>query len=624
MSLPSTCIDASCRLAALLALAVPLMAVAQVADVEKALMPGAVITGHAKYEQQCDKCHKRFDKEAQTRLCLDCHKDTATDIRNKTRLHGRLDDTTCRACHTEHKGRGAQIAEIDKKKFNHDRTNFRLRGGHKETRNGCDDCHKPKQKFRETPSDCYSCHKKDDDGEKGHKGGLGKKCEDCHDDVKWKETRFDHDKKTKFKLLDKHRETTCKECHIDGKYKDTPKDCYSCHKKDDQTKDGGHRGKFGQKCEKCHNAADWKESLFDHDRDTKYRLKGKHHETKCTECHRGNLFTEKLQTKCLACHKKDDDDKGHKGSLGEKCESCHDERSWKKTSFDHDKDTKYPLEGKHRTTKCENCHKSGLKPLPGQKKIEKLPTRCFECHRKEDDEKGHKGKFGEKCDTCHTPKKEWKKSYFDHDLDTKYLLKGKHREAKCANCHTEQLYVQKLKTDCITCHRKDDQEKGHKGQLGNRCETCHSERDWKVEKFDHNRSRFPLAGSHARAECKKCHKTAAFREAPRECIGCHEKEDVHKGVFGNKCESCHGSRTWKSWDFDHDKATRFRIDGAHAKAECYACHKLPDHPPAKRNAIPKLSRTCVSCHDREDVHNGGFGPQCEVCHFTDTWKKIRR
>jgi hypothetical protein len=591
--------------------------------VERALMPGALIAGHAKYEQQCEKCHKKFDKAAQVQLCLDCHKETAADVRGKTRIHGHLEDLTCKTCHPDHKGRGAKIAVIDKEKFNHDRTNFRLKGGHKTTKNGCDDCHKPKKKFREAPSECVACHKKDDD-EKGHRGGLGKKCEDCHDEVKWKETpRFDHDTKTKFKLAGKHKDTKCNECHVDFHYKDTPKDCYSCHKKDDAKKENGHRGKFGTKCEKCHGADDWKNSLFDHDRDTKYRLKGKHHEAKCTACHTGNLFTDKLQTKCLVCHKKDDDEKGHRGSLGDKCQDCHDERSWKKTSFDHDKDTKYPLEGKHRTAKCESCHTSGLKPLPGQKKIEKLPTKCVECHRKDDKEKGHKGKFGEKCETCHNAK-DWKKGIFDHDRDTKYPLKGKHHDAKCATCHTGQLYVQKLTSDCISCHRKDDQEKGHKGQLGNHCENCHTEQTWKVEKFDHNRSRFPLTGMHARAECKKCHKTTAFREAPRDCLGCHEKDDVHKGVFGNKCESCHNSRTWKSWDFDHDTATRFKLDGAHRKPDCYGCHKLPQQAPTSRGTLPKLSRTCVSCHDREDVHNGGFGLQCETCHFTDSWKKIKR
>ncbi len=552
MSLPSTCTSALCRVLVLIALATPFAAGAQVGDVEKALMPGAVISGHAKYEHQCAKCHKKFDKAAQTQLCLDCHKDTAADVRAKSRLHGHLKNTTCRECHTDHEGRGARIAVVDKKTFDHDQTNFRLRGGHKTTKNGCDDCHKPQKKFRETPSDCYSCHKKDDD--KSHKGGLGKKCEDCHSDADWKETRFDHDKKTKFKLLGKHKETKCKECHVNAKYKETPKDCHSCHKKDDYEKDGGHRGKFGTKCEKCHGADDWKKPLFDHDRDTKYRLKGKHREARCTACHKGNLFTEKLKTTCLACHRKDDFEKGHQGSLGDKCESCHNERGWKKTSFDHDKDTKYPLKGKHRTAKCESCHKSGLKPLPGQKKIEKLPTKCIECHR------------------------------------------------------------------------KDDQEKGHKGQLGDKCESCHTEREWKVKEFDHNRSRFPLSGAHARTECKKCHKTTAFREAPRKCIGCHEKDDneTHKGVFGDKCETCHGSRTWKIWDFNHDKATHFPIDGAHRKADCYACHKRPDKAPARRDSPPKLDSTCVSCHDREDVHNGGFGLRCELCHFTDNWKKIHR
>lgn len=614
MSWPSICTDTVRCLAASVLLCLAADATAQVTEVEKALMPGAVIAGHAKYEQQCEQCHKRFDKAAQTQLCLDCHKDTAADVRTKTRIHGHLEDITCRVCHTDHKGRNAKIAAVDKDKFDHDRTNFPLKGAHKELRGKCTSCHAAKKKFRDAPTDCFTCHRKDD----VHKGGLGKKCEDCHNDVKWKETRFDHDKDTKFKLTGEHIKTECKECHIDGKHKDTPKDCYSCHKKDDNDK--GHHGKFGTKCEKCHNADTWEEPTFNHDRDTKYRLKGKHQSAECTSCHKATLFTEKLPTKCVSCHRKDDDEKGHKGSLGEKCDACHDEQSWKKTSFDHDKDTKYPLEGKHKTAKCDSCHKSGLKPAPGTKSLEKLPTKCAECHRKEDNDKGHKGKFGDKCDTCHTAK-DWKKSIFDHDLDTKYLLKGKHKPAKCAACHTGQLYVQKIATDCFSCHRKDDEEKGHKGQLGNRCDNCHREMDWKVEKFDHNRSRFPLTGGHARTECKKCHQTSAFRNAPRECNGCHEKEDVHKRVFGIKCETCHSTRTWKTWDFDHGK-TRFRLDGAHGKADCYACHKLPDKAPIAKVAL--ISRACISCHAKEDVHDGGFGVQCEVCHFSDSWKKIRR
>jgi hypothetical protein len=586
---------------------------AQVPDVEKALMPGPVIEGHAKYEQECEKCHKRFDKAAQSQLCADCHKDVAGDIRGKTKLHGRLEDKTCKTCHPDHKGRGANVAFVDKDKFDHDRTNFKLRGGHKETRNKCADCHPAKKKYRDTSADCFSCHRKDDEGNKGHKGSLGKKCEQCHNDVKWTEAKFDHNK-TKFKLDGEHSSVACKECHHEGKYKDTPKECYACHKKDDN--DDGHHGSFGTKCEKCHTTDSWREPSFDHDRDTKYRLKGKHAQTACNDCHKGALFKEKAPTKCLACHRKADDDKGHKGSLGEKCESCHNEQSWKTSTFDHDKDTKYPLEGKHKTAKCDTCHKSGLKLVPGTKKIEKLPNRCVECHRKEDNDKGHKGKFGEKCETCHNAK-EWKKTIFDHDLDTKYLLKGKHRETKCSVCHTVQLYVEKTATDCNSCHRKDDKEKGHKGQLGEKCEECHTEANWKVEKYDHNKSRYPLTGKHVVVECKKCHLTPAFRDAKRVCAACHDKDDVHKRRLGPRCEQCHNTRTWKSWDFDHNK-TNYPLAGKHAKVPCEQCHKVPVQGKVA------LASACVECHSAEDVHHGGFGTQCERCHGLESWKAIRK
>ena len=32
---------------------------------------------------------------------------------------------------------------------------------------------------------------------------------------------------------------------------------------------------------------------------------------------------------------------------------------------------------------------------------EKLPQKCAACHEREDKEKGHKGNYGDKCETCH-------------------------------------------------------------------------------------------------------------------------------------------------------------------------------------------------------------------------------
>ncbi|MGE5471738.1 MAG: cytochrome C [Bacteroidota bacterium] len=611
MSLPSTCIRQLLRGLFLLAWLLGAgSAMAQ--SVEKMLSPGELIEGHAKYEQDCNQCHQRFDRAAQTRLCLECHKDIARDVAARGHLHGKLEDKACRACHTEHKGRKAKIATIDKAKFDHGKTDFRLNGAHAEIREKCESCHRPKAKFRAASRLCNDCHAKVDQ-EKGHKGKLGSKCENCHSESKWIPARFDHEK-TKFSLLGgKHADVKCKECHEDKTYQQTPLTCNGCHKKIDQDK--GHKGRYGTKCESCHNDKGWKEIDFDHDHDTHYGLKGKHRQAKCNTCHlpeKGPIYLAKLSTKCVACHKKDDQDKGHRGELGEKCESCHNERGWKNSSFDHD-DTKFPLRDKHKDAKCETCHKGGVS---GAKANLKLEMTCIACHKKNDDEKGHKGRYGNKCETCHTAK-EWKKSIFDHDKDTKYLLKGKHSESKCDACHLPaigQIYGSKIEKACVACHKKDDK---HKGQLGNKCESCHNEKRWQDAPYDHNKARFVLTGSHARVECKKCHLTPAYRDAPMSCNGCHEKEDKHKGRFGQKCESCHYTGTWKSWDFDHAK-TRFILEGGHLKVACDGCHRDGG------GASPKLSRACVSCHVKDDVHNGEFSSQCERCHVAASWKKVRR
>jgi hypothetical protein len=580
---------------------------------EKALMPGELFHGHAKYENECNQCHLRFDKAAQSRLCIDCHKEIAADINNKTRIHGRLEDKVCRTCHSEHKGRNAPLAVLDKEKFDHSQTNFQLKGAHKETRVKCASCHFEKIKYRDAPKLCNDCHKKDDQ-EKGHKGSLGKECGTCHDESSWKEARFDHEK-TKFKLIGgKHAEVKCADCHINRNYSNTPKDCNSCHKKDDQTK--GHKGLYSTKCENCHSDKGWKELRFNHDTQTHFSLRGKHTEVKCNTCHlpeKGQLYLQKLSDKCIACHKKDDQEKGHKGILGEKCASCHNERNWKNTNFNHD-ETNFRLRDKHKTAKCETCHTGGVSGPNAKLKLEK---ECVGCHRKDDQDKGHKGRYGNKCETCHS-EKGWKTISFDHDRDTRYKLKDMHRQAKCDACHLPEkgaIYQQvKLASQCVSCHQKDDK---HRNQLGNKCESCHNEKRWQDAPFDHNKSRFALTGSHAKADCKKCHVTPAFHDASSNCNSCHEKEDKHKRRYGTKCDTCHYTGTWKSWDFDH-ATTRFALDGGHTKVLCDDCHKETS------SGQSKISRVCVSCHLKDDVHDGGFSQQCERCHVTVNWKKARR
>jgi len=573
--------------------ALTLMAAPALADnVETALMPGQVIEGHAKWEEDCTKCHKRFDKAAQNTLCQDCHKDIRKDVEQKQGSHGRFkEQRECKECHTEHKGRKENIAPITEQTFDHERTDFPLKGAHADAKKiECKACHQPKIKYRGAPSDCYSCHKKDD----RHKGKVGSACADCHTDRNWKEIRFDHDK-TRYKLRNKHVEVSCKDCHASDRYKETPIDCYSCHKKDDK-----HKGQEGTKCEECHDDRSWKKSPFNHNK-SRFPLMGKHAKVECKKCHLTPAFKD-APLDCYSCHKKDDK---HKGTYGEKCETCHAESDWKTITFDHDLHSKYPLRGRHITTKCESCHK-------GQLYKDKTPADCNACHKKDDK---HKGQFTEKCESCHT-ERSWKVFLFDHEHDTTYPLRGKHRTTKCESCHTGHLYKDKTPVDCFACHKKDDK---HKGQFTERCESCHTERDWKVLLFEHDHdTKYPLRGKHRTTTCESCHTGQLYQDkTPTTCYACHKNVDVHGRRLGTECQDCHSLRDWKLWDFDHDTRTRFKLDGGHKGRDCYACHT------ERMGKKVKSSSSCVSCHKKDDKHDGSFGPQCDRCHETTLWKTIK-
>ena len=569
-------------------------------SLESVLAPGKLIQGHVKWEDDCKQCHVKFDRNAQSGLCADCHKEVGADLRAKAGYHGRLKPQACHDCHTEHKGREAQIVNLDKKKFDHNQSDFVLREKHLLLE--CEKCHVAGKKYREASTQCSVCHRKDD----VHKGSMGTKCADCHNQTNWKEFKFDHGT-TRFALTEKHVNVKCVECHkVGSNYKGAPRACVGCHKKDD---DGakGHKGLYGEKCESCHGAQLWKTVKFNHDTDTKYLLRGKHVTTACATCHTGNLYRVKLSSDCNTCHAKDDK---HKGLLGKDCVSCHNERSWKEPAkkFDHDLSS-FPLLGKHAKVECKECHKSAM--------FKEASRDCLACHKKDDK---HNGTLGEKCGDCHG-ERDWKTTLgrFSHDR-TKFVLRNAHAlpTVKCEACHKDLASMRKTPLDCVSCHKKDDK---HEGQEGLACQQCHDDRSWKVEKFDHRLTRFPLTGRHVPAACKTCHQSARYKDAPRDCLGCHQKEDKHKQKFGALCENCHNTRAWLLWDFNHDTKTKYRLDGKHVKVGCESCHK---QEAPKGKAAAALGSDCVTCHRSDDLHFGEFGPRCDQCHLTESWKKIQR
>lgn len=496
------------------------------ASLETMLMPGDLIQGHEKFEQNCKNCHESFSKASQSRRCLECHdhENIATDIREGRGFHGRAikgDDVNCKRCHTDHKGREADIIHFDAQTFNHALTDFELKGAHMTA--GCATCHTKGKKYHQAATKCSICHKEDNP----HKQELGEACADCHNEKSWIRTSaFDHDK-TKFPLKGKHKETMCSACHPNERYRNIAKACASCHRLNDV----------------------------------------------------------------------------HKARYGEKCQDCHSEKKWSEIRFNHDSDTKYRLDGRHKDTPCDGCHKGVLHK-------DKTGNQCIDCHRNDD---AHKGQYGKKCAACHAPSG-WKKSSFDHDKDTKFRLSGKHRDVPCNHCHGGDVYRDKLETTCVGCHRKDDV---HKEQQGRQCERCHNVRSWSDKiVFDHDVTHFPLIGRHAVASCEECHLTASFKDTKSTCNACHERNDDHKGKLGAQCGQCHNPNSWRLWSFDHDVRTEFKLDGKHAKLNCHACHAT------RVKSKVELPKDCGSCHLRDDIHSGGFGPRCERCHDTEAFSHI--
>lgn len=489
----------------------------QAGQLEKLLMPGELALDHADIEAECDRCHDQGDKPRQRQLCLDCHDDVAADVAAKNGFHGRKAATAqCNACHSEHKGRNADIVGLAPEAFDHKSTDFPLTGTHAAA--PCAGCHKAGTPYREAPRRCVDCHRSDD----VHDGKLGADCAACHGAVRFGTARFDH-ATTSFPLRDAHAKVGCFACHRDKSFKGAPGSCVGCHASDDV-----HSGSRGQDCEDCHGAVDWKRTRFDHTRASDFALLGRHARISCDSCHRSGDLKAPLSRECIGCHASAD---GHSGRFGTACADCHGQDRWQIEAFDHEKRAKFALRGAHAKLACHACHTGVLER-------QQVSKDCAGCHAVDD---VHKGSMGRDCQSCHT-ESSWRDGVkFDHDL-SKFPLVGLHVGVPCEECHASRAF-RDAPDECVACHRPKDV---HKGQLGDDCASCHNPNGWDFWKFDHGaKTDFALTGAHDRLGCRDCHREPAHDlKLSSECVSCHRADDVHDGQFGRNCARCHSSQSF--------------------------------------------------------------------------------
>lgn len=490
--------------------------------IERLVSPGPLAQPHANLESRCSACHEAFDRRAQTQLCVACHRPVGADVTARTGFHGKdrvASSTACNSCHSDHQGRSFGLVRFEPRGFDHAVTDYPLRGAH--VRVTCASCHPAGRKYRQAPSACVECHRADEP----HRGRLGVRCASCHTDENWRQIRFDHSD-TGFPLQGAHSTARCVTCHANERYDGTPRECVACHQDDD-----AHRGSLGPNCGECHNAVGWRAARFDHNR-TGFPLRGRHGAIECRTCHVQPAGQVRLPTDCLSCHR-DEDQRAHQGRNGVACQECHSETDWRRTSFDHSRETRFPLRGAHGRLACAQCHVQPARQV-------RLEMTCISCHRDDD---AHAGQEGPQCQQCHS-ETAWKPSVrFDHGL-TRFPLIGEHADAQCADCHQTPRFRDAAE-NCAACHADDDR---HERRLGQDCETCHTPVAWARWRFDHDaQTDFDLTGAHVGLQCEACH-TQRVRQRIRQssaCIACHRTDDIHRGEFGPECGRCHTTETFR-------------------------------------------------------------------------------
>jgi predicted CxxxxCH...CXXCH cytochrome family protein len=294
----------------------------------------------------------------------------------------------------------------------------------------------------------------------------------------------------------------------------------------------------------------------------------------CQDCHALDIKTFDQKT-CVGCHGQIDlaFTQAHLVAYGPNCLACHDGVDRFARTFSHARFA-FTLTGRHADVACDKCHNHALTLAD----FAIAPKDCLSCHKQNDP---HAGQFGQDCSACHASAG-WTPAKFDHN-QAAFKLTGAHANVPCAQCHVNNVF-KGTPTDCGSCHKQNDP---HQGQFGADCGACHRATTWKDVTFDHNKSKFPLTGAHARVPCTQCHSAGQFQGLSTACVTCHQDPIWHAGALGTDCASCHTTAGWSPAQFNRPHPSFGEEGGVnHGGAACRICH--PDNV---------ATFTCLACHD---------------------------
>ncbi len=353
---------------------------------------------------KCNDCHletdgvRRYAKNKKE--CVDCHADAHPQVFPKAK--------GCQECHQADTFASAQ------KNFDHLKwTGFAVDFAHEKA--GCEACHiklkEPEPTTKRVfgrveahPSakaaQCVNCHSD------SHRGFFkdSKDCDECHGTELFEKAKekFDHPARTGFTLVGAHQTRECTICHVPTAEKNANGRRFGFVKVDAATAQGActschtdvHKDTFkepSKNCLDCHTQVAWidRRENFDHLRWTGFELGGRHKDAGCQACHSplpagdpsGRRFDRAPGSECSSCHKDP-----HVGQFvvdgATTCTRCHVVATdFHKTIFDHQRDSRFPLDASHKNVACAGCHFSW--PLQGggnAVRYKPLGILCGDCH----------------------------------------------------------------------------------------------------------------------------------------------------------------------------------------------------------------------------------------------------
>ena len=271
----------------------------------------------------CDKCHVPAGAATRYKIayakCMDCHHDA-----HQGQFAAAPYENRCEQCHTVRGFRPSTYTIAQ-----HQKSRYPLAGAHLAVT--CTECHRASGEGQDAKAvpyhfrdlNCTGCHQDPHRGEfnqqmaERRQDGAAKGCEACHNVKSWTDLpSFDHSK-TSFPLVGAHAKVQCEECHkpeqsggklTEATFKSALTACSGCHA-------DIHAGQFmkagkQQRCEACHNSEQWKPSIFNHETQSDFSLKGAHANVPCASCHTGArniggqrvIFYKPTPRQCVDCH----------------------------------------------------------------------------------------------------------------------------------------------------------------------------------------------------------------------------------------------------------------------------------------------------------------------------------